>query len=205
MPLVPDTVGEDDARDDARERIFAVAEAEFRRVGFHATTMDVVARQAGCSKKTIYKLFESKEALFFLLLNRFKATLKNMEIDPGLPPGPALEDLLFRMAGVMLCEDAISTLRMVLAEYGANPSLVASAERHFGGGIGALERYLALLEQEGGYRFGPTEEAARMLIGMALGAFHYERLVAMLPALPEAMLRARIHKAVAIFLKGCQA
>ncbi|WP_161600894.1 TetR/AcrR family transcriptional regulator [Teichococcus oryzae] len=186
----------------ALERICAAAEAEFRGHGFHATTMDAVARAAGCSKKTIYKLFDSKEALFFRLLDRFKDRAQRIEVDPGLPPQAALEGFLWRIGRLILDEEAVSTLRMVLGEYRLSPSLLQAAERHFGGGILALDAYLARLEAEGLYRFGAPAEAARMLMGMALGAYHHERLIGLLPGVPEAALRTRIQKAVTIFLAG---
>lgn len=189
-----------------RHRIYQAAEAEFRQNGFHATTMDTVARAACCSKKTIYKLFASKEELFLQLIDRFKSAIKRMEVDPTLPPEAALEDLLFRIGTIILREDSITTLRMVLSEYASNPSLLQAAERQFGGGVDALDSYFTVLEQRYGHDFGPDkQEAARMLVGMALGAFHYERLVGRLPALSEPELRKRIRHAVTIFLAGTRA
>jgi AcrR family transcriptional regulator len=186
----------------ALERICAAAEAEFREHGFHATTMDAVARAAGCSKKTIYKLFLSKEALFFRLLDRVKARAQQIEVRQDLSPQAALEDFLWRMGLLILGEEAVSTLRMVLGEYSLSPSLLEAAEQHFGGGILALDSYLARLDAEGRHRFAPPDESARMLMGMAFGAFHHERLMGLLPHLPEAALRARIRRSVEIFLAG---
>ncbi len=44
--------------------------AEFAEKGFAATRLEDVARRAGVSKGTIYRYFESKEALFQAALRR---------------------------------------------------------------------------------------------------------------------------------------
>src|SRR5712692_7456684 len=46
------------------EAVLAAAERAFLAGGFGAVTMDMVARQAGVSKATVYAHFTSKEVLF---------------------------------------------------------------------------------------------------------------------------------------------
>ena len=45
-------------------QILAAAKAAFLRDGFEPTSMDVVAREAGVSKATLYAHFASKDRLF---------------------------------------------------------------------------------------------------------------------------------------------
>src|SRR5215475_5179272 len=54
---------------DARmTQLLAAAKETFTSKGFAATTMDDIAAAAGMSKKTLYKLFESKTELFRAML-----------------------------------------------------------------------------------------------------------------------------------------
>ena len=45
------------------EQIIEVARELFHKFGFKKVSMDEIAREAGVTKKTIYRYFDSKEAL----------------------------------------------------------------------------------------------------------------------------------------------
>ncbi len=47
-----------------RERVRAVAQQLFIQAGFAGTSMDAIAEAAGVSKPTLYRYYQSKEALF---------------------------------------------------------------------------------------------------------------------------------------------
>ena len=57
-------------RADRQERILAAAEACFVRNGFHRTTMQDLAREAGMTAGNFYRYFASKEALVLGLADR---------------------------------------------------------------------------------------------------------------------------------------
>jgi AcrR family transcriptional regulator len=63
------------ARAARRDQIIEAALACFARAGYHATTMADVAAQAGVSKGTPYLYFESKEALFIALAEKWDCGL----------------------------------------------------------------------------------------------------------------------------------
>lgn len=50
--------------DNKREKIFLAAQELFSEKGFHETTVEEIARQAGVAKGTVYIYFDSKEQLF---------------------------------------------------------------------------------------------------------------------------------------------
>lgn len=186
-----------------RARIFAAAEAAFSAEGFHVATMDGIARRAGCSKKTIYKLFGSKEDLFLGLLDRSKEAVHRIRIDRAKEPEAALAEFLEESSRVILSPGAVSRRRMIMAEYTHSPALLAAAERRGTGTARlALEAYLAELERGGGHEIGDAREAAQMLMGMALGAFHHRLLLGVIPAPPAEAVRRRIARAVRIYLRG---
>lgn len=74
---------------DMREHIFGQASELFFQFGFSKVTTDEVAASAGISKKTLYKYFDSKEALFTEVINRtvqalaeeIEATVEDGETD----------------------------------------------------------------------------------------------------------------------------
>jgi AcrR family transcriptional regulator len=57
-------------RAQTRDQLIAAAERRFKRDGFHATSVDAVAEEAGYTKGAVYSNFASKEALFFAVYER---------------------------------------------------------------------------------------------------------------------------------------
>jgi AcrR family transcriptional regulator len=53
-----------------REELVDAAERLFSKQGFHATSLDAVAAEAGFTKGAVYSNFESKEDLFFAVYER---------------------------------------------------------------------------------------------------------------------------------------
>ncbi len=58
------------ASQEFREKIIEAASRLFLRYGFHATGVDTIVAEAGVAKMTLYKHFNSKEALIVEVLNR---------------------------------------------------------------------------------------------------------------------------------------
>ena len=57
-------------REETREQILAAAARVFAQRGFHATSLDAVAEEAGFSRGAVYYNFADKEELFLELLDR---------------------------------------------------------------------------------------------------------------------------------------
>ena len=57
-------------RERTREELIAAAERLFTERGFHATSVDEIALEAGYTKGAVYSNFESKEDLFFAVYER---------------------------------------------------------------------------------------------------------------------------------------
>jgi AcrR family transcriptional regulator len=57
-------------RQETREEVLAAASRVFARNGFHATSLDAVAEEAGFSRGAVYYNFADKEKLFLELLDR---------------------------------------------------------------------------------------------------------------------------------------
>ena len=55
---------------DKREEVLDIASETFRSKGFDGTSINVMAREAGISKESIYRYFGSKEDLFLAVVER---------------------------------------------------------------------------------------------------------------------------------------
>src|SRR5450755_912728 len=76
-----------------REEILAVATAEFARRGYPNTDLQVVADRLRVGKGTVYRYFDTKEALFLAAADRFMRRLK-AETDGAAAKGrDALEQI----------------------------------------------------------------------------------------------------------------
>lgn len=92
-------------RPDAAEtsaRILAIAFERFLNHGVARTSMDAIAHDAGLSKKTIYKLFPSKEVLLQTLvrnfMNEFHGQIRSV-VESDLPTGERLNQIMTLLAG----------------------------------------------------------------------------------------------------------
>jgi AcrR family transcriptional regulator len=59
-----------DRRAQTRDELIAAADRRFSADGFHATSLDAVADEAGYTKGAVYSNFSSKEDLFFAVYER---------------------------------------------------------------------------------------------------------------------------------------
>jgi len=183
--------------------LVTAAESVFLQKGYHAATMNDVAKAAGMSKKTIYELVDSKAELFFSIL----ADHHEKIIFPAPKPGWTVADILtanLLALGRFLLEPAqVALLRLIMAEYTHSPDfgrlfmrsrLVKAKAR--------LEDALASVAREQGVPAAQAKEGSAMLFGMALGEFHIGTLIGFRPPPSRQALEARIRRAVEIFLAG---
>ena len=57
-------------REETREQVLAAAAGVFAKHGFHATSLEAIAEEAGFSRGAVYYNFADKEKLFLELLDR---------------------------------------------------------------------------------------------------------------------------------------
>jgi TetR/AcrR family transcriptional regulator, repressor of fatR-cypB operon len=81
---------------DKREAVMQAALALFAAQGFHGTSMPDVAAKAHVGAGTIYRYFESKEALVNALFQQWKSELTRQLLDE-LPTGQSLREVFHRI------------------------------------------------------------------------------------------------------------
>src|SRR5579862_8249084 len=108
--------GRPQARCDEETRgiIFEAARHEFAANGYAATSMDGVARRAGISTKTLYRLVPNKAALFEAMIaeriDRFASVVRLRACDGKNIEG-ALRDALVACGELILDNDVIALQR----------------------------------------------------------------------------------------------
>ena len=87
-------------RQQTRERVIDAAERLFVETGFHATSVDEVAGEAGHTKGAVYSNFESKEDLFFAVYERRaeRAAVEAERVIGESGPAAGLERLAYDSA-----------------------------------------------------------------------------------------------------------
>jgi AcrR family transcriptional regulator len=114
--------------DDTKSVIIDAANEQFKHAGFASANMTAIARAAGVSTKTLYRLFPAKDDLFSELVER-KIGIFLIGIDDhsleGLAPREGLERLLIAYGRLTLSLDTIAITRLVISESGRFPELAA--------------------------------------------------------------------------------
>lgn len=194
--------------EETRAVIYGAARDTFAEAGFAATCMDAVARRAGISTKTLYRLVPNKAALFEGMLSqrldRFVASIELNDTDHDNIED-ALAATLMACARLVLCDDVVGLQRMIVQESLKFPEL---AEAFYRGGICRTQRKLAewlrTQQQRGLIALDDAEEAAGMLIGMFASAPQRAMTYGNLPLPSRDEIEQRARRCAAIFLRGCE-
>jgi AcrR family transcriptional regulator len=193
---------------ETRQIIYDAARREFAGNGYAATSMEAVARLAGVSTKTLYRLVPNKATLFEGMvsdrLDRFLSDFNLQAID-HTDIGKALHAALMSCADLTLDEDVVGLQRMILQETGKFSDLAGTFYQN---GIrrtaAALADWLRAHQARGLIVLDDADEAAGMLIGMLSSAPQRAALYGGIPMPSREEIEARVHTCVKLFLRGCQ-
>ena len=201
--------GRPQARSDEETRavILEAARGEFASSGYAATNMESVARRAGVSTKTLYRLIPNKASLFEAMItdrmNRFASAVRLKACD-GTDIEAALREALLACGELILDREVIALLRMMLSENEQFPEI---AETFYQKAIrrteSTLANWLKAQAERGLIEIDNPTEAAGMLLGML--AFQPQRAVMFghAPAPGRKELERRTRVAAHLFLRGC--
>lgn len=190
-----------------RHALLDAATRLFVEKGFEKTTLSDIIALAGGSRATLYEQFGDKEGLFRAVLEahheRFQANLDCVAANPSLRPEEGLTHLARGFLRAMLHDDALSVLRVLVAEGGRVPGV---AETFLATGpdmtAARVADYLRGLSAKGLLRIEDPAMAARAFLGMIVGRLFLDRLVD-----PQRMIDPEkedlyIRRAVRLFLAG---
>jgi AcrR family transcriptional regulator len=86
-----DAINDENAR---YRRVIRTAEELFKKVGFRAVTMELVAREANVAKATLYSHFKNKDELYMAVCARMARILRGSVETALMRPGATLDERL---------------------------------------------------------------------------------------------------------------
>ena len=193
---------------ETRQIVYDAARQELAHNGYAATSIEAVARRAGVSTKTLYRLIPNKAALFEGMvsdrLERFLADVKLNDIEHA-----DIEDALY--AALMACaklaldKEVIALQRIVLLEAAQFPDIAGTFYRNGIARTGeALAGWLRVQQERGLIALDDVDEAAGMLIGMVASAPQRAAIFGGLATPSDVEIEVRVRRCAALFLRGCQ-
>jgi AcrR family transcriptional regulator len=194
--------------DETRGLIYEAARQEFAASGYAAAGMEAVARRAGVSTKTLYRLIPSKASLFDgMVTDRLDRTLAKVDLKAidHAEIEQALYAALMACAELTLDDEVIAVQRMVLQEAGKFSDIAGMFYRN---GIqriaAALAAWLRTQQKRGLIALDDADEAAGMLLGMIASAPRRAAMFGGVPLPSRRQIEARVRRCAKLFLRGCQ-
>jgi AcrR family transcriptional regulator len=212
-----------------REAILAAAKAVFEEMGFEQATMSEITARVGGSKATLYRYFDSKEALFGELVSRSAqehgGQLADLfgerpcaAIGPGLPPD-AMEVLALldpkqdvevslkgfgeRVLRTFFTPQKFAMRRMVIAASGNNPEVGRTFyENGPGKGMKLVASYFEAVMKAGKLRMADPHVAASQFRALLDCELEERGLMNALPEFDDAQVVATVARAVDTFMRA---
>lgn len=190
----------------AREAILAAATAVFMTQGFSAANVGAIAKQAGVSTKTIYRLFENKTDILTAVIASFmEAMLPGLDAYEVAAPEavePTLVRLLTELSQYGLSANGVAAERLAVTEVMRVPDMIAAYYREgHEQVIKAVARWLQRQVDAGYLAIDDSGRAAAMLISMVFADLSRACLISGEAADPAEIDRW-IRMGVAVFLRG---
>lgn len=190
-------------------RLLATAQRHFLAVGYRATSVDAIAREAGIAKKTLYHHFGDKTGLFTAIIETLRrswlAELGSLVLRSHRPE-QVLEEVALHLIEVGTRPERIELYRLLLVEARHFPALTRGNYDKDGAlrGMEPLSSYLRTAVDEGALKIDDVVLATEQFMSLALGSLR-ERLLLGAARRPGSSERKRIaRQAVHIFLAGCK-
>lgn len=195
------------AEPERRQLLLDAAESVFVELGYSSASMDDIARRAGMSKKTLYRLFETKEALFAAVIAARRATLEATTESGDCADVEAAENVLCRFLGgiarFVLAPRQAALYRLVIAESQRAPEIAHAFHREGPSMARApLSNWLALQNARGTLRVADPVSAASMLISMVIADLQMCLIVGEIHPPDDAQIDQSVNRAVDLFLRG---
>ena len=196
------------SEEETRALILEAARHEFAASGFAATSMENVARRAGVSTKTLYRLLPDKKTLFAATvthrLDRFVSVVSLRACEGG-DIDSALPDALLACAELVLDPEVIALQRMILADSDKFPDIpemfyIKAMRRS----VAALAEWLDVQLKRGLIVLDDVEAAAGMLLGMLVFQPQRDVMFGHKPPPTRGELERRAKTCSALFLRGCR-
>lgn len=191
--------------EETRALIVAAAAQAFLKGGYLRTGVDTIARLAGVSTRTLYRLFATKEDLLREAMEaRIDAAFASFDRVGGGDDDPraGLEALLDGYAELALSEEAVEVTRLIAAERHDVPGLVDSYRQATARVTDVFDAWVEQHQQTGRLRADLGDTAAQLLRGMVNEA-QRQLVLGLRPPLTTHERQDWVKAAATVFLYGC--
>lgn len=157
--------------DERRNRILTIAQEVFAEHGFRSADVKTIAERAGVGKATIYKFFDSKDALLLTIVEENLNHIRDLALTHLISNEPPLD----RLRGVC------TSIARYLASNREFSRVLIQEAGEFAGDIqrqhlALMEQYLPLAEiffaelrKEGYFTVLPTRDTAQLMVNLLIG------------------------------------
>lgn len=160
-------------REDVRADVLQAAQEVFAEVGYHRASLEAIARRAGYSKGAVYSNFESKDDLFFALLEPVALLM----VEALTAPYPATGDLdvdLVRLAERLESLSTSTPANLLFAEFRAHAARDEALARRLASIRSSVvdqmsDRLPGELERLGARLVIPAHDAVVLLLSLVNG------------------------------------
>ena len=193
-----------DQADAARRSIVDAALRVFVAHGFEAASMEGIARTAKVAKLTLYRHFETKEALFVEVARCAQLSVRERlgaMVDRGLPLDEVLREIISRLYDGYTHPEYLAVLRLVIAEARRFPKLGRAMLDDSREITEPLVEYLQQLKERGQIDIASPQEAVTQICGLAMGAGRY---VLTAPSRKPESRRHAVESLVSLFTRAWQ-
>jgi len=194
--------------DETRQIIYDAARHEFAANGYAASSTEAVARRAGISTKTLYRLIPNKAALFEAMVSdRLDRLLLdvNLQAADDVDFETALNAALLACANLSLDQEVVALQRTVLQEANQFSDLAATFYRNgIARLIAALAGWLRVQIERGKIELDDPDDTAGVLIGMVASAPQRAAIYGGVPLPSRSQIERRVKTCVSLFLRGCR-
>lgn len=189
-----------------RDHILDCATGLFMARGFHATSMEDIARAARMSKLTLYRRFPDKDSLFQAVIERKCNAYLPSDMQAryhGLSPPEIIHAFAQAFFQLIMSEDALRMYRMMAAEAGQNPKLTRLFYQTGPMQVKEmLDRLLTRLQAERALKPGVMpQEARECLLALLAGSeLHMKALLNIGPAPTKPAIKREAQRAARFFI-----
>jgi AcrR family transcriptional regulator len=194
--------------EETRAILLEAARKEFVASGFAASSMESVARRAGVSTKTLYRLIPNKAALFEAMvtdrMEQFASGVRFRACNGSDIEG-ALRAALIVCGELILDPETIALQRMILADSDKFPEMAETfyniaTQRT----LATLANWLRVQHERGLIAVGDTHATAGMLLGMMMFQPLRDVQFGRKPPPTPQEIEMRARDCAALFLYGAQ-
>lgn len=191
--------------EERKERILAVSLNLFLSQGYSSTTVDDIVSAAGGSKSAIYQIFEGKEGILAMLIDRecdqfVRHTIH--EADAGEPLAKYLDSVGRKYLHAALSQHTLSLLRECVSAHADAPNLSrAYLDRGLEQLVIKLAANLQIYRKPLHWARTETIRMAEEFFAMCRGRVHLQMLLGSTPQNLEAEIEERVRFAITAFSK----